>query len=141
MLELIARTNAAVGQEIFLLQMNDIGEVVEQRPATAISSSAMRHKINPSRSEALMHYGRNIPALASILSDDVVNFFERDKTSRPNGALEDISIEAGQMVGDVQTLLRRIGVNPARMRANFDSTDGMVMAQRIVLELQNELGK
>ncbi|MCM8558232.1 lyase family protein [Sphingomicrobium sediminis] len=141
LLALISRSYAGIGQEIWMLQMTDIGEVVETRPAGAQSSSTMPHKVNPSRSEALMHWGRVIPAHASILIDDVANMFERDNTSRPNATVEDISIAAAEMVDDMAVLLRRIEVNEERMRENLDRTDGMILAQRIVFHVQDDLGR
>ncbi len=140
-LAVMSRTHAHIGQEIFLMQMTDIGELYERRVSTAVSSSSMPHKINPSRSEQLMHAGREIPAFASILMDDVANYFERDNTSRPNSTLEDISLAAGEMTGDLNTLLDRLIIDPDRMRENLESTDGMVLAQRIVFAVEQELGK
>lgn len=140
-LALASRTYAAMGDEIFRLQMTDIAEVVERRPGTAVGSSTMPHKRNPSRSEALIHHGRVIPRLAEVLLDDVVNAFERDNTSRPNRVLEDISLEAAVMVDDALTLLTRLDIDTDRMRANLDRTGGMVMAQRIVLDLEGAIGR
>ena len=140
-LGLMAKTYAAIGDEIFRLQMTDIGEVYERRSETAVGSSAMPHKRNPSRSEALIHYGRTIPRKAEVLLDDVENAFERDNTSRPNRVLEAISMEAGEMVHDALLLIDRLDVNETAMAENLRKTDGMVMAQRIVLFLAPTLGR
>lgn len=140
-LGLIAKSYGAIGSEVFLLQMTDIGEVHERRPASAIGSSAMPHKRNPSRSEALIHYGRTIPRKAEVLLDDVENAFERDNTSRPNRVLEEISIEAGAMLRDAQLLISRLEIDQDAMIENLDKTDGMVTAQRIVLFVSPTLGR
>lgn len=140
-LAIMSRTQAHVGQEVFMLQMTDIGELHERRLSTVVSSSTMPHKINPSRSEQLMHAGRMIPALSTVLLDDIANFFERDNTSRPNRVLEDISLAAGEMTADFNTLLSRLVINSDKMRANLESTDGMVLAQRIVFAVEGVLGK
>lgn len=140
-LAIMARTQAAIGQEVFLLQMTDIGEVYEERPESAVSSSTLPHKRNPSRSEALMHAGRVIPATATILIDDVANLFERDNTSRPNGTLEDITMLSAEAIGDLSSLLRRLRVDEARMRENLDRTGGMILGQRIVFAVQDRLDK
>ena len=140
-LALMSRTYAGIGEEVFRLQMTDIGEVYEDRPGTAISSSTMPHKRNPSRSESLIHYGRVIPAKAEILLDDVANVFERDNTSRPNRTIEEISIESADMLSDLATLLDRLKVDEDRMAENLARTDGMILAQRIVFTIQGEVGK
>lgn len=140
-LALIAKSNAAIGEEIFRLQMTDIDEVSEGRPETAVGSSTMPHKANPSRSEALIHHGRTIPRLAEVLLDDVVNAFERDNTSRPNIVVEEITIAASDMLSDATVLLQRLEINEVKMRANLGRTGGLIMSQRIVLHLSNDIGR
>ncbi|MEE4210992.1 MAG: lyase family protein [Parvularcula sp.] len=140
-LAISSRVYAAIGEEVFLLQMTDIGEVHEQRPTTAVSSSTMPHKRNPSLSEALIHWGRVLPATAGILTEDVVNAFERDNTSRPNRTLEALSLDAEDMMDDVARLLDRLAIDDRRMAENLALTDGMILAQRLVLHLQDAVGK
>ncbi|RFB05149.1 lyase family protein [Parvularcula marina] len=140
-LSISSRTYSKIGEEIFFLQSTDIGEVYERRASTAISSSTMPHKRNPSRSEALIHWGRVIPAEANILMDDIANAFERDNTSRPNSTIEDLSVDAAEMMDDLESLLERLEVEPDRMAENLGRTDGMILAQRIVFALQEDVGK
>ena len=140
-LALISKSYAAIGGEVFRLQMTDIAEVSESRSSTAVGSSTMPHKQNPSRSEALIHYGRTVPRLAEVLLDDMENAFERDNTSRPNQVLEEITVASADMLSDAALLLRRLDVHEAQMRANLDRTDGMIMSQRIVLFLAGAVGR
>ncbi len=140
-LALIAGTWERFGQEVFLLQATDIGEVVERRPSTAVGSSTMPHKSNPSLSEALIHHGRVTPRLAAIVIDDMVSFFERDNTSRSNRAVGELSIAAADMLSDAGRLITRLEVNEAAMRANLDRTDGMIMSQQVVFALAERLGR
>lgn len=138
---IMARVNAGIGQEVFMLQLTDIGEVSERRSGSAVSSSSMPHKSNPNRSESLMHLGRVIPAQASIILDDIANLFERDNTSRPNTVLEELSKQGFESAEDLTGLIRRLEVDRQRMARNLELTDGMIMAQRIVLTVQDDLGK
>jgi len=140
-LALISKSYAAIGDEVFRLQMTDIDEVAEVRPDTAVGSSTMPQKSNPSLSEALIHHGRTIPRLSEVLLDDVVNAFERDNTSRPIEVVEDISIASADMVSDAASLLKRLEVHKEQMRANLDRTGGLIMSQRIVLYLSDEIGR
>jgi adenylosuccinate lyase len=140
-LALIARSNANIGGEVFRLQSTDIGEVQERRAGTVVGSSTMPHKRNPSLSEALIYHGRTIAALAEIVLADVENVFERDNTSRPNETLGQISIEAAQMLNDARRLVARLEVDPVRMRANIDLTDGMIMSQRVMLHLAESMSR
>ena len=140
-LAIMSRVNAGIGQEVYMLQMTDIAEVYEQRPGSAVSSSSMPHKRNPSRSEALMHLGRVIPAQASIVVDDIANIFERDNTSRPNQTLAELTENSAASLNHLTVLLRRIEVDESRMAQNLTRTNGMIMAQRLVSAVQDELGK
>lgn len=138
---MIARTYGRLGQEIFLLQMTDIGSVVEQRPDGAVGSSTMPHKVNPSLSEALIQHSRRIPRLAEIVLDDMVNFFERDNTSRPNQAIEEVALATEEMLGDASRLISRLRVNESRMAENLQRSQGWILTQRIVFAVQDELGR
>lgn len=140
-LALIAKSNAAIGGEVFRLQETDIGELAEVRVSTAVGSSTMPQKQNPNLSEALIYYGRTIPALADVLLADVESVFERDNTSRSNTTLAEISREAADMVSDAGRLLGRLHVDTRRMRANMDATGGLVMSQRIVLFLAERMSR
>ncbi|MEM8936590.1 MAG: lyase family protein [Pseudomonadota bacterium] len=140
-LGLIAKSYAAIGGEVFRLQMTDIGEIYEKRSAAAIGSSTMPHKRNPSLSEALIHYGRTIPRKAEVLLDDVENAFERDNTSRPNRVLEEVSTEAASMVRDAGRLIDRLEIDDASMLQNLAITDGVLTAQRVVLHLAPDIGR
>lgn len=140
-LALISKSFGRWGQEVFLLQSTDIGEVSERRPGTAVSSSSMPHKNNPSRSEALIYHSQKIPRLAEIALDDVVNFFERDNTSRPNRNMSEISIAAEAMLRDAKALMERIQVNETAMIENLNKTDGMLTSKRLVFALAPEMGK
>lgn len=138
---MMAHTYARLGQEIFLLQMTDIGAVVEERPGGAVGSSTMPHKVNPSLSEALIQHGRTIPRLAEIVQDDMVNFFERDNTSRPNRAVGDVALATEDMLGDASRLIARLRVNEARMAETLELSEGWILTQRIVFALQDDLGR
>lgn len=138
-LGLIAHSLGRIGNELFLLQMTDIGETVEVR--NAVGSSTMPHKNNPSLSEALVHYSRTVPRLAEVVADDVQNHFERDNTSRPNRVLEEISIEASQMLRSANRLIDRLTVNEDAMARNLGRTNQLIMSQRLVFELADQIGK
>ncbi|MFT4796726.1 MAG: adenylosuccinate lyase [Candidatus Azotimanducaceae bacterium] len=140
-LALISKSLGRVGNELFLLQMTDINETVEYRINTAVGSSTMPHKNNPSKSEALMQHSRSIPRLAEVILDDVQNYFERDNTSRPNRVLADISIESDQMLRTGTLLIQQLIVNEDVMLANIDKTRGLMLSQRLAFALAPDLGK
>ena len=140
-LGLISKSFGRIGNELFLLQMTDIGETEEVRIKTAVGSSTMPHKKNPSKSEALVFYSRSIPRIAEIIADDMINVFERDNTSRTNQLLADISIEAEDMLHAAKGLLENLKVNPEAMAENLDKTRGMILSQRVTFALAEKIGK
>lgn len=140
-LSLLSKLYGDIGQELFLLQMTDIGETSEARASTSISSSSMAQKVNPSKSEALIHASRTIPRLAEVILDDVVNFFERDSTVGPDEALKEISVETEQNLKTARRLLDKLQVNSAAMQENLGKTKGFIMAQRVAFALAPKIGK
>ena len=140
-LAMISRSQGRIGQDVFLLQTTDIAEVVERRPGTAVGSSTMPHKNNPSLSEALIQRSRIIPRLAEIVGDDMINMFERDNTSRPNQVLEEISIASEDMLSESRRLISRLEVDPVRMRENLDRSGGWILAQRFMFALAPAIGR
>lgn len=140
-LGLISKLYGSIGQELFLLQMTDIGETSETRASTSVSSSSMAQKVNPAKSEALIHASRTIPRLAEVILDDVVNFFERDSTVGPDDALKDISVETEKNLKTALRLLAKLQVNSAAMQENLGKTKGFIMAQRVAFALAPKIGK
>jgi adenylosuccinate lyase len=140
-LALVSKSLGRIGTELFLLQMTDINETVEYRLETAVGSSTMPHKNNPSKSEALIQHSRSIPRLAEVVLDDVQNYFERDNTSRPNRVLAAISIESDQMLSTAAKLIQQLIVNEQVMRDNVDKTNGLMLSQRLAFALAEDLGK
>lgn len=140
-LALISKSFGRIGQELFLLQSTDIGEVKEARKATAVSSSSMPHKSNPRRSENLIQSARLIPRLADVILDDVINFFERDNVSGTLGVLANLSAETEDMLTTADALLEGLQVNTKAMRTNLAKTGDLMMAQRITLALSDKIGK
>ena len=140
-LSMISRTWGRFGQEIFLMQMTDLAELVEVRSGSAVGSSTMPHKNNPSLSNALRQHSRSVPRLAEIVADDMINYFERDNTSRPNRALEDVTLAAEDMLSDASRLIARLRIDPEQMRANLDRSGGWIMTQRVVFALAGEMGR
>lgn len=139
LLGLIAKSHQRIGQEIFLLQSTDIGEVREQLPAGTVGSSSMPHKRNPVAPERLIHAGRTIPRLGELLADDVVNFYERDNTSRLAPVIEQISVDSARAASRLVTLLSDLEVDAERMRSNIDLTNGFAMSQRVAFALAEHM--
>lgn len=138
---LLARSLARLGQEVFLLQSTDVRELQESLSKETVSSSSMPQKVNPVRSEALIHFGRTLSHSAEVFLDDVVNFYERDNTSRPNALMGEFLIEADHMLETAEQLLSVLDVDESRMRANLEASGALLRAQAVVQALTPEIGR
>ncbi len=138
---LIAKSHQRIGQEIFLLQSTDIGEVREALPEGVVGSSSMPHKRNPVAPERLVQHGRSIPRLGEILADDVVNLFERDNTSRLAPVIEEVAVESTSALRSLAGLLEDIEVDADAMRRNLDRTNGYAMSQRVAFALADHMDR
>jgi adenylosuccinate lyase len=140
-LALVSKSFGRIGNELFLLQMTDIGETEEILSKSSVSSSTMPHKKNPSKPEALIFYSRVIPSMAEVIMDDMINSFERDDTSRTAKVLASISLETEQMLLQANLLLKKLKINDQVMLDNLERTNGLIMSQRIAFELADKIGK
>ncbi|WP_197282212.1 lyase family protein [Dethiosulfatarculus sandiegensis] len=139
-MSLISRALGQIGNEIFLLQTTDIAEVIETKKKSAIGSSSMPHKNNPQKSDSLIFLSRKIPRLAEIVLDDMVNYFERDDTSRTNELLEEMDLQTRKMFSEAQELLENLKINNKKMIENLQKTKGLILSQRITLALAERIG-
>ena len=101
----------------------------------------MPHKVNPSKSEALIHASRTIPRLAEVVLDDMVNLFERDNTRRPSRVLADISIASSKQLDITDKLLATLIIHPEVMLENLNRTRQLIMSQRLSFALAKKIGK
>jgi adenylosuccinate lyase len=138
LLALAAKTWGKIGQEIFVLQGDDMREVEE--PTTNVGSSTMPHKVNPSAPRTLVQLSREIPAHAEILQDWMVSIHERDQISNAD-TLRDISTRADLQFKAAVQLMRTLKVHPENMRRNLGRTNGLIMAEHAMFLLGEKVGK
>ncbi|MEW1654110.1 3-carboxy-cis,cis-muconate cycloisomerase [Streptomyces sp. NPDC093707] len=139
----LAFTVGALGKpaaDVLVLSRTEIGEVSEGRGG---GSSAMPHKANPVRATLLAAAARRAPALAAVLYGCVAA-----EDERPAGAwhaewetLRDLLRLAGGAARDAAELVAGLRVHPARMRANLDLTDGLIVSERLTAALAARLGR
>ncbi|MFK0294960.1 3-carboxy-cis,cis-muconate cycloisomerase [Streptomyces sp. NPDC090442] len=126
--------------DVLVLSRTEVGEVSE---GAGGGSSAMPHKANPVRATLLAAAARRAPALAAILYGCLAA-----EDERPAGAwhaewetLRDLLRLTGGAARDAAELVNGLQVHPARMRANLDVTDGMIVSERLSAALTDRLGR
>jgi adenylosuccinate lyase len=137
---MIGMTFGKIGQEIFLLQATDIGEVEEYESETKVGSSTMPHKRNPNRTRTLVILSRKIRRNAEILLDWMVSIHERDQISSA-GELKEICLNTDRLLKTAKLLLGQLVVKPVVMLENLDKTKGLIMAEEVMFVLGKRIGK
>jgi len=139
-LAIISKSFGRTGNELTLLQMTEIAETEEYLGSKSIGSSTMPQKKNPRGPGNLIEYSRVIPRLAEIVLDDMVNSFERDG-QKSDDELKAISVESEKMLNRAKPLLRELKVNKNKMRENLETTNGLILSQRLTFYLADKIGK
>ncbi|MFP5507869.1 MAG: lyase family protein [Alphaproteobacteria bacterium] len=137
-LAIAARGCHRLAQEVFLLQGDDIAEL--SVTTTAVGSSTMPHKVNPTLCIEVMSRAPEVSATLPVLLDWIVTIHERDSAMHM-GVLEQMCIDMGQVLSCTEALLDHLVVHPAVMRANIDRTKGAVMTEHVTMLLADRMGR
>jgi 3-carboxy-cis,cis-muconate cycloisomerase len=126
-----------VALDVVLLAQTEVGEVAEAAPG---GSSALPHKRNPIAAIRARACAQRVPPLAALLLGAMAQEHERAAGAwhaewEPLG---DALALTGGAAGALRTSLEGLEVDGDRMRANLDSTGGLVLAERVALALGRE---
>jgi len=133
----VGATMEMVAVELRHLQRTEVGEVQEGFKPGQKGSSAMPHKRNPISAETITGLSRVLRGNLQAGMQDVALWHERDisHSSVERIVLPDSSLMAYYVLRRMQRLLAGLQVFPDRMKANLDSTRGLVFSQPVLLAL------
>jgi adenylosuccinate lyase len=136
-LALTASVCEAVALEVRHGQRTEVREVAEPFRKGQKGSSAMPHKKNPSRSERVCGLARIVRAQVTPVTEGVALWHERDisHSSVERVALPDAAIATDYVLALTTGLVEGLTVDAERMRANLDSTGGLIYTSAVLLEL------
>lgn len=139
----IAITGASLERfatEIRHLQRTEVREVEEPFAAGQKGSSAMPHKRNPIVCERICGLARLLRAYALTGMENVALWHERDisHSSVERVTLGDAAILLDYMLDRMRWVIDGLVVNPHRMLANLEGSEGLVHSQTVLTAL---LGK
>jgi adenylosuccinate lyase len=136
-LAVIASTLDKIATEIRHLQRTEVREAEEYFSEKQKGSSAMPHKRNPVTAEQISGLARVVRSNAQAGFENVALWHERDisHSSVERVILPDSTTLADYMLAKTATLLETMLVYPARMKANLESTGGLVFSGQLLLEL------
>ena len=141
LLALISQSLNKIGVNIRSWQRTEIGEVFERFDAKKqVGSSTMPHKRNPIHFERVCGLSRVITSLAFAQLQNIALWDERDLTnSSPERiTLLESSILLDYILNVANKGLASLGFNKGKIEENLNLSGGLIMAERIMIELTNK---
>ncbi len=129
----------AIALEVRHGQRTEVRELAEPFRAGQKGSSAMPHKKNPIRSERICGIARIVRGYVTPVMEGMPLWHERDisHSSVERIALPDAAIATDYVLNLTTGLVEGLVVDQARMRANLESTGGLIYTSSILLALVN----
>jgi adenylosuccinate lyase len=136
-LAIIATVCEAIALEVRHGQRTEVRELSEAFGAGQKGSSAMPHKKNPIRSERIAGLARVVRAAIVPVMEGIPLWHERDisHSSTERVFLPDAAITTDYLLDLTAGLVENLVVDGERMRANLDSTGGLIYTSSVLLEL------
>jgi adenylosuccinate lyase len=136
-LAILATACEAIALEVRHGQRTEVAELAEPFPAGQKGSSAMPHKRNPVRSERIAGLARLVRGYVTPVMDGMALWHERDisHSSVERVALPDAAVATDYLVHLTAAVMGGLTVDAARMRANLESTGGLIYTSSVLLDL------
>ena len=136
-LAVLATVCEAIALEVRHGQRTEVRELAEPFGSGQKGSSAMPHKRNPILCERICGLARVVRAQVVPVLEGIPLWHERDisHSSVERIALPDAAIGTDYLLHLTDRLVNGLEVDRARMRANLDSTGGLVYSSAVLLEL------
>jgi adenylosuccinate lyase len=133
----IASTLDKIATEIRHLQRTEVREAEEFFSEKQKGSSAMPHKRNPITSEQISGLARVVKSNAQAGFENVALWHERDisHSSAERVIIPDSTTLADYLLNKTATLIETMFVYPERMKANLESSHGLVFSGQLLLDL------
>jgi adenylosuccinate lyase len=136
-LAVIASTLDKIATEIRHLQRTEVREAEEFFSEKQKGSSAMPHKRNPVTLEQISGLARVVRSNAQAGFENVPLWHERDisHSSVERVILPDSTTLADYLLSKTTNVIDTMFVYPERMRANLESTHGLIFSGQLLLDL------
>jgi 3-carboxy-cis,cis-muconate cycloisomerase len=143
LLGLIAGSLGKIGFDMMLLMMTELGEAFEPFATHRGASSTMPQKRNPISSEILLANAKAVRQQAGLMLDAMIQDFER--ATGPwhvewMAVPESFILTAGSLA-QARFMLEGLVVDESRMRLNLDLTQGLIVAEAVMMGLAPHLGR
>ena len=142
-LALLGGTLGKIGLDVMLMASTEIGELAEPFVKGRGGSSTMPQKRNPISSELMLAASKMLRQNAGLMLDAMVQDFER--ATGPwhlewSAAPESFVLAAGAL-SQARFMLEGLVVDRERMRRNLRLTNGLIVAEAVMMGLAPHLGR
>ncbi|MEN9537820.1 MAG: hypothetical protein RLZZ126_55 [Pseudomonadota bacterium] len=129
--------------DVSLMMANEFSEVFEPFVQGRGASSTMPQKRNPISCEVMIGAAKTVRHLAGLALDGAVQDFERatGPWQAEWVAIPEAFLHTAGAVSQALFMLSGLEVDAARMRQNLDSTDGLIVAEAVMMGLAPVLGR
>ncbi|HTQ35016.1 MAG TPA: adenylosuccinate lyase family protein [Stellaceae bacterium] len=143
LLGMLAANVGRIGREIYTLMKTEFGEVEEPVPPGTVGSSTMPQKRNPKLCQDVIAAAAEIRSIVPLGLEAMMTEHEADRTTSliMDSAESRACIATGDMLSRLVEILRGLKLDPARMRANLDLGGGLIMAEAVMLDLGQAIGR
>ncbi|MGB6082238.1 MAG: 3-carboxy-cis,cis-muconate cycloisomerase [Xanthobacteraceae bacterium] len=140
---ILAGTCGKIARDVSLMMQTDVGEAFEPAGAGRGGSSTMPHKRNPVAAASALAAAAMAPNLAATIFAAQVQ--EHERSAGPWHAewptLPTLMLVTSGALSAIVDIAEGLEVDMDRMRANLDTTHGLIMAEAVTMALAEKLGK
>jgi 3-carboxy-cis,cis-muconate cycloisomerase len=142
-LAILTGTCGKIARDVSLMMQTDVAEAFEPSGEGRGGSSTMPHKRNPVAAATALAAAAMAPNLAATIFAAQVQDHER--SAGPWHAewptLPTLLLVTSGALAAIVDIAEGLEVDVARMRANLDTTGGLIMAEAVTMALAEKLGK
>ena len=142
-LAIISGTCGKIARDVSLMMQTDVSEAFEPSGEGRGGSSTMPHKRNPVAAASALAAATIAPNLAATIFAAQVQEHERSAGAwhAEWPTLPTLLLVTSGALAAIVEIAKGLEVDVARMRANLDMTDGLIMAEAVAFALAEKIGK
>jgi len=142
-LGLLTGTLGKMARDLSLLMQTEVAEAFEPAAAGRGGSSTMPQKRNPVSSAVVLAAAARVPGLVSTLLSAMVQEHERGLGGwhAEWETLPELCVIAAGALRQMVETVEGLEVDPARMRANLEATQGRILAEAAAMALAARVGR
>src|SRR3954451_3591898 len=142
-LALVTGSLGKIGFHVMLMMMTELGKAFEPFASHRGASSTMPQKRNPISSEILVANAKAVRQHAALMLDAMIQDFER--ATGPwhvewMAIPESFILTAGSLA-QAKFMLEDLVVDESRMRSNLDLSQGLIVAEAVMMGVAPHLGR